>query len=635
MVPRAVVAFVAVATIALLLVHRSFAGATLAATVTTAPEPPHFVEEPGGGLEAELPVALPTPATACGSSNATAAAPPRIVYSVLTGDKMHETRVAQVQRTWARHIDRSSSLVFFSDHDDLAVPTVRLSPPGGEELHTTGAWRNLPALRHLHDHRERFGCFEWVFFVDDDAYVFPRNLERRLAARTASWGVGPSQAEYLGVYHTPRVDLEWRDARAHIAYAHGGAGYLLSWPMLQKLRPGIDKCHEAYTGWAGDLRVGKCISIATGSSQAVEHFRGLHPEPPEHYVWEDAATVERLQKRGMKYHTSAERWAPISFHHLSAEGGAALDRMHLVVDADDQGRVWEYDFSAAAFGEHRFADPAPSGERREHRLLFGFRIEVQTPEAPSLRAQSRHSGWRTLYDNLLAFRRVDATQFVMELGVTPSADTRESARVKPVYPFPRDTCPDHPRGEARLKRAIVRIRCGAPCARTARAGVCAAWYQRSLCDMLLDFALPACPQARLRTFRRLSVGTAVGDSDVVRDGAPVGAWKVGATALRARRGSWVALAVHSELPVWIGRPQVRIEPPSAHASAMLTAELSGSLVGLANRTLVAPGSSASLFVRARCHTSGAVPARFVLHVHAPVERGEYEAMRFALAHSCR
>ena len=65
--------------------------------------------------------------------------------------------------------------------------------------------------------------------------------------------------------------------------------------MLQKMRPKIDGCHEAYTGWAGDLRVGKCVSVAIGQSSTVRDFRGLHTEQPDHYAWVDAAFVEQLR----------------------------------------------------------------------------------------------------------------------------------------------------------------------------------------------------------------------------------------------------------------------------------------------------------------------------------------------------
>ena len=660
---RAVATLFVVAAAGLLLAAHLFVAPVQQRVIPTLPPEVQLSapSEPAAIPDTPLPSVLPSlpPQPLRCDAGAALATPPRIVYSVLTGGSMHDTRVATlVQRTWARHIDRSSSIVFFSDADDPSIPTIKLSPPEGEEQLTTGAWRNLPALRYLHDHRPRFGCFDWVFFVDDDAYVFPRTLEKRLAAEAAARGGAPT-AEYLGVYHTPRVDLEWKDPRAHIScaaplaaqffrraifssaqfsrtllrtprsYAHGGAGYLLSWPMLQKMRPKIDGCHEAYTGWAGDLRVGKCVSVAIGQSSTVRDFRGLHTEQPDHYAWVDAAFVE--QAKGLRYHTSAERFAPISFHHLSAETAATLDKMHLVVDTDARGRVWQYDFSDVSFGEHRFS---PAGSREELRLLFGFHVDAREPNAPPLSANSAHSGWRTLYDNLRSFRRVGSS-FEMELGVTPPVDTRINARVKPTYPFPRDTCPDHRPGEVRLKRALVKVRCGAPCGSggsdaTAGGGaVCSARYEG--CDLVIDLALRRCPPPTLRTFRGLSVGTTAGGSDVVRDGAPVGAWAAGATVAQHRGGAdgWVALGVHSELPVWVGRPRATVEP----AGAAVAVELAGTLVGPANHSRVAADADASLLVRARCRP-GAATGRAVVHVHAPVERGGYEALRFSLAKVC-
>ena len=161
------------------------------------------------------------PAPQCPDDDAWAASldkdAPRIVYSVLTGQRHHRTRVPAVQQTWARHISVRDALVFYSDRQEAAVPSVGLAPPANERIYSAGAWRNFPALAHLHDHRAEFGCFDWVFFCDDDTYVFPRALERVLSRHRAS------ESKYLGVYHTARVDLEWKDPEAHVAYAHGGA----------------------------------------------------------------------------------------------------------------------------------------------------------------------------------------------------------------------------------------------------------------------------------------------------------------------------------------------------------------------------------------------------------------------------
>ena len=75
-------------------------------------------------------------------------------------------------------------------------------------------------------------------------------------------------------------------------------------------------------------------------------------------------------------------------------------------------------------------------------------------------------------------------------------------------------------------------------------------------------------------------------------------------------------------------------PPARHraAGAAVAVELR-TLVGPANHSRVAADADASLLVRARCRP-GAATGRAVVHVHAPVERGGYEALRFSLAKVC-
>jgi hypothetical protein len=54
-----------------------------------------------------------------------------------------------------------------------ALPTVPLTPPEGEQLVGGGAWKNFPALIDLH---KRYPTKKWIFFNDDDTYVFVHNL---------------------------------------------------------------------------------------------------------------------------------------------------------------------------------------------------------------------------------------------------------------------------------------------------------------------------------------------------------------------------------------------------------------------------------------------------------------------------
>ena len=151
-----------------------------------------------------------------------------------------------MQATWlknARHV------VFYSEADIASLPAVGLKPPPGEELVGGGAWKNFPALVDLH---LRYPRKKWIFFNDDDTYVFVDNL------LTVLGGHDPDRDFYLGLYWTPRVDMEWKEVQ--IAYASGGAGYGISRGLLNKLSRRMDACHRNFTRWAGDIRVGKCIA---------------------------------------------------------------------------------------------------------------------------------------------------------------------------------------------------------------------------------------------------------------------------------------------------------------------------------------------------------------------------------------
>ena len=311
-----------------------------------------------------------------------------IVYGVLTGRPFHRTRVRALQDGWARHI-ANASIVFYSDADDPAVPTVRLTPPANERLLQLGAWRNFPGLMHLHDH---YPDKEWFFFVDDDTFVFPRNFEALVSRLDAR------KPHYLGLYHTPRADLEWKEV--HLAYASGGAGYVLSRPLLERARAHMDECHKKYVGWAGDIRVGKCL-LDVGA--AVEGQPGMHHEPPAHYTWSDQATTH------VGASATALRQPPVTFHHLSAEQFDWLEAAHRVVDVDAHtGRVWEYDFSRLMLHEFDAYDAHAKSHGRgwaSLRFLFGFRVDTIASERYDARPPLERR-WEPTFDSFLSFERL-------------------------------------------------------------------------------------------------------------------------------------------------------------------------------------------------------------------------------------
>jgi len=187
-----------------------------------------------------------------------------VVFGVLTSSRFVPTRVAAMQATWlknARHV------VFYSEADIASLPAVGLKPPPGEELVGGGAWKNFPALVDLY---KKYPEKSWTFFTDDDTYVFVDNLLRALELHR------PDRDVYLGLYYTPRVDMEWHEV--HIAYASGGAGYAISRSLMRRLAPAMPRCHRTYTRWAGDLRVGKCVHDL---GVRVTNQKGFHHEGHE------------------------------------------------------------------------------------------------------------------------------------------------------------------------------------------------------------------------------------------------------------------------------------------------------------------------------------------------------------------
>lgn len=609
---------------------------------------------------------------------------PRIVYSVLTGQRFHHTRVTAVQQTWARHIGENASIVFYSDTEDVSVPSIILEPPANERIYSAGAWRNFPALMHLHDHREALGCFDWVFFSDDDSFVYPRALEQLLRHFRAS------EPKYLGVYHTAREDLEWKDPRARVAYAHGGAGYILSWELLKRVRPHLEACHDEYTDWAGDLRVAACIAKHTRVT--VEEVRGLHTEPPAHFRWVDADTVRR--QHGLSHYATADGGIrPASFHHLMAEQLFDLERAHQVVHTDDAGHVWQHDLSQLMFQQLDFACPEMNDDTRRIaagtscRYLFGFRVDVLDRPAPTPSQQV----WSPIFDQGARTRFVNGTRgvpggvgettdgprFVLAHGVTPAINAQVVS-----YPFKRDTC-ELPQGRApstadgfhglvRHKRAVAVVTCGGcpgdgangwangEAAERLPLRVCEAKLRAPGCDLELHIGVRSCPKPTRRLFGALRVDSITSAATaelqprprepqpVVRNGQPVGSWlgthgtapqrwrplSAGApTRATAAQGATVSthFALSSTLPVEVSRPVLGHDAVGSLASrdaGLLSAlAVRGSMAeGPATATTIGPTSPGNFRVDAQCRARS--DAQVVLSMR--VDGGAYENLTLAL-----
>ena len=119
----------------------------------------------------------------------------RILCWVNTYHKNHLTQVESIKATWGKSCDK---LLFFSDIEDITIPTVRvIAPPTHAEL-----WRkHRGVLKILY--REYQNDYDWFFKCDDDTYVIMENLKAYLA-----------REEITSLAHTPlllghRMTLPW------------------------------------------------------------------------------------------------------------------------------------------------------------------------------------------------------------------------------------------------------------------------------------------------------------------------------------------------------------------------------------------------------------------------------------------
>ena len=292
-----------------------------------------------------------------------------VAFGILTSERFVETRLASQIRTWLRRVRH---VVFYSESDMRWLPTVKLTPPPAEELVGGGAWKNFPALMDLH---HRFPTKKWIFFTDDDTCVACLRLKRLcdVAAREPTLPVhrryvfvenllaaigkyDHNRDFYVGLYWTPRVDMEWKEVQ--IAYASGGAGYALSRALLGRLAPRMLGCHSNYTRWAGDVRVGKC---AADVGVRVTPGVGFHHEAHDKYNWDSSGGS--FPYGHMTQTASAAVQAPATFHHLTVDQIATYNRMQIAEHRGPHGELFRYDFGAPAAQHLRQPAQSPPPRR--------------------------------------------------------------------------------------------------------------------------------------------------------------------------------------------------------------------------------------------------------------------------------
>ncbi|KAK7981275.1 hypothetical protein PG989_013732 [Apiospora arundinis] len=158
-------------------------------------------------------------------------------------------------------------------------------------------WKFMPMVDRALRHRPNA---KWFVFVEGDTYLVWQNMLEWLAKFDSS------QPHYLGKHMYI----------GHVLFGHGGSGFALSNPAMQKVtqRWKQDKAAiEAYTEqeWAGDMVLGKVIKDA-----GIDMFWGfphLQGDSPTTMDW----NVSKLEREPWCY-------APATFHHVNSVEYEAL-----------------------------------------------------------------------------------------------------------------------------------------------------------------------------------------------------------------------------------------------------------------------------------------------------------------------
>jgi len=190
-----------------------------------------------------------------------------IVFAVLTGKEHHNDRAAAAKQTWCAGIN---ACIFFSDAPSATLPTISISFDGLPSLteYERAQLRYLPVLDYMRElmtsgRDMKFGKINWLVIVDDDTFVFHRNLASNLALLDSS----------TPIYTGDVIPEAWlpvdRDGSgnelgvsSNTLFVNGGGGSVFSRAAVEQMN--TEACvNRSFPGqdwwrWQSDWMIGAC-----------------------------------------------------------------------------------------------------------------------------------------------------------------------------------------------------------------------------------------------------------------------------------------------------------------------------------------------------------------------------------------
>lgn len=146
------------------------------------------------------------------------------------------TRVEWMRRAWLAHISPESYVILTGQHDVSGTNVIKL--PMGDN------YESCPYRYYDYIRAEALEDWDWIVFIDDDTFIFPRRLEEYLGALNAG------DSLYVG------RQLDWP-----ISFMSGGAGFCLTASAYRQLRAYLLETPREKVSFTdnGDLSLGSWI----------------------------------------------------------------------------------------------------------------------------------------------------------------------------------------------------------------------------------------------------------------------------------------------------------------------------------------------------------------------------------------
>ncbi|CAH1154079.1 unnamed protein product [Phaedon cochleariae] len=184
-----------------------------------------------------------------------------IYFAVKTYHKFHQDRVPVVKNTWGKH---TPIISFFSDKEDIFIPTINLGIPNTENGHCA---KTLAIIRYVAERIEANRDIKWIVIADDDTIFGISALQRTLSC------YDPENKVALG----ERYAYDIREPTGY-DYITGGGGMVFSRPLLKDLAA-VCRCPASHS--PDDMLLGAC---AARVGVSVTHVPGFHQARPNDYA---------------------------------------------------------------------------------------------------------------------------------------------------------------------------------------------------------------------------------------------------------------------------------------------------------------------------------------------------------------